>query len=515
MSEMLTLAARLRQTSDRYGDVVATIFHDNQRKSTYAELNRASNQVANGINGLGIIGNERVAVLDRNSDLFIEILFGISKAGGAYMGINFLLSAPEVKFILNDSSASILFVGVEFYEIIEAIKGDLPKLVHIIAIDGGHTNWPDYVSWKNGHDDTDPNFKKALKSDVWQLYTSGTTGRPKGVCITEKAFSIAADIFMEDVYQLGVAERQLVCLPLIHNFGLVNALFSVAQGATSVITRDWEAGKILGCITDQNIRIASFVPVMIRRLCDRSRAGNEKITSLKRIIYGGASISKELQLEARYFFNCELCQVYGMTENIGMTTCMPPGTDLESGNLWSSVGAPYRECQVKIVSESGKQLDTGETGEILVKSPWLMKGYWGQPDATAETIRDRWLHTGDGGYLDENGFLFLRDRIKDMIISGGENIYPAELENIIAEHPSIFEACVIGVPDETWGEIPVAVLVCNEGENITHPELQEFLSGRLANFKIPKKIIVRESPLPRNATGKILRRLVRKDAGNA
>jgi acyl-CoA synthetase (AMP-forming)/AMP-acid ligase II len=504
------LADRFHRAATLYGNATAMIYHDQQRETTYSELNNYSNQVADGLCSLGLNKNERVGILDRNSDRFLEIILGVNKAGGTFMGINFLLSAAEVRFILEDSAATTLFVGAEFFQLIESIEGDLRALEHIIAIDGRHPRWINYDQWKLGCNGSGVQVDKHAESDIWQLYTSGTTGKPKGVRISEAAFSRAADTCMREFSQLDAGERQLVCLPMIHNFGLVNTLFGVTQGATSVITRKWDDAEVLRCLNHYEIALASFVPVMVKQLCAAADANDYRVTSLRRILYGGANISKELQLRARDVFKCELCQVYGMTENIGMSTCMPPGIDIDGNNLWSSVGAPYSDCEIKIVSETGGVAASGDTGEIIVRSPWLMSGYWNRPDATAETLVDGWLHTGDGGYLDDNGFLFLRDRIKDMIISGGENIYPAELENVIVKHPAVLEVCVVGVPDEHWGESPAAVVVPESGEHLQPEDLLEFLQGKLSKFKTPKQVVFRDSPLPRNATGKVLRREVRE-----
>ena len=239
MEMRLTIAEVVRQQAIENGDARACIYHDAQRSLTFAELDRETNKVANGLLEPGLAGNRRIGILDRNSDVFMEVLLGVAKSDNAFMGINFQLAAPEVQYILEDSQAPVLFVGKEFYSIVEEIESQLGYLSQIIAMDGCHPRWPDYRSWKEGFSAEDPKIPQDFNRDIWQLYTSGTTGRPKGVRISEASFRKAADIVLNDVLKTEKGQTQLLCLPMIHNFGVTMLLFGLMRGSTSVITREW------------------------------------------------------------------------------------------------------------------------------------------------------------------------------------------------------------------------------------------------------------------------------------
>jgi len=370
------------------------------QETSFAQLDSRSNGVANGLIAAGINPNDRVAYLGKNLDVYYEMLFGTVKSRAAFAVMNYRLAAPELQFVLDDSDAVILFVSEDFYDLAKQVLPDCPKLKTIIAIEGGHDNWADYTAWRDGHSTDDPNLTSDLQDDVVQLYTSGTTGLPKGVQLTNKnfnAFFNQAENMMWAAYDVG--DPVIDAMPLFHIAGLNIGLLSLAQGAKAVILREIHPLVILDLIEQQKIKHGFLVPAVILMLTQVPGVENRDFSSFKIMAYGASPIAESLLLEAAELFGCQFTQVYGLTETTGVGTFMlPEHHDPARGKL-RSCGVPYPNTDIRCVDEEGKEVAPGKVGEITIRTGELMKGYWKRAEATAEAIRDGWFYTGDAGYL--------------------------------------------------------------------------------------------------------------------
>jgi len=486
----------------------AVFFED--RALTYAMLDERSNRVANGLSAWIIERQGRVAVLDFNSATFAEIFFGTAKIDCTTVGINARLAGAEVLHIVNDSTAKVLFVGAAHYALVGQIAERFETVVQIIAIDGGHPRWPAYGEWRDAQSAAAPAIELSESSDVIQLYTSGTTGLPKGVCHTNRTWNLLARAGRDAEWgDYGAETVTFVCMPLFHVAGFNLLCLTLAGGGTAVITRKMDVAEILYAVPGYRVTDTLFVPAMIAAILAHPDAAATDFSSLRFICYGAAPIADELLQRARALFGCGFIHLYGLTENLGAATFLPSAMHRAELGKLRSCGRPYATAALKIVDESGAQLPPGAVGEILIRCDWIMRGYWRNPAATAEAVRDGWLHSGDAGYLDADGYLYIHDRIKDMIVSGGENVYPAEVENALLGHPAVADVAVIGVPDERWGEAVKAMVVLKPGATLVAADIIEFARQRIAGYKLPKSIDAIDV-LPRNASGKVLRRELRE-----
>ncbi|KCZ88395.1 long-chain-fatty-acid--CoA ligase [Hyphomonas jannaschiana] len=487
-----------------------TAFWFEGETTTYQDLDTYSSQVANGLIGAGIEPDDRVGYLAKNTSQYYEMLFGAAKARAVMTAVNTRLAAPEVKFILSDAGAKVLFVGKDFYAMAEEIRAELPDLVQIIAIDGGHPEWPDYREWRDSQSAALPGLTPKADDDVIQLYTSGTTGLPKGVQLTNANYHA----LFEQAGQLewssyGAGEGVMNAMPLFHVAGVNLGLLGAIQGARTVVLREIDPQVILSLIEEQNIMHAFWVPAVILMLTQQPNVRDIDWSNLKQVFYGASPITESLLLEAQEIMGARFTQLYGLTETVGAATFLPPEAHNPSWGKLRSCGVPYPGAVIRCVDETGEPVPAGEVGEIVIKAGFVMKGYWNRPDATEESIRNGFFHTGDAGYFDEDGFLYIHDRVKDMIVSGGENVYPAEVENAIFGHPAVADVAVIGVPDEKWGEAVKAIVVAKPGETPTPESIIAWAKERIAGYKCPKSVDVIEA-LPRNPSGKILRKDLRE-----
>ena len=489
-------------------DEIALLYKDEE--TTFGELDARSNQVANGLKALGIGPDMRVGYLAKNTAVYYEMAFGASKVRAVMNGINTRLAAPEVQFIVADAQISVLFVGPEFYQMIDDIKSECPALKHIITIEGSHGDWPLYEGWRNAFANKAPDIATRGDDDVIQLYTSGTTGQPKGVMLTNdnyKSYMHQCSLLEWATYDVGDAVMN--AMPLFHVAGVNVGLLGVAQGAKTIILPEIVPQNILDLIEQEKIAHAFWVPAVILMLSQQPDFRTRDYSSLRQVFYGASPITEELLVEAVEVFDARFTQVYGLTETVGGATFLPPEAHNPSWGKLRSCGLPYPTTIIRCVDGDGNQVPTGEVGEIIIKSGFVMKGYWNRPEATKEAIKDGFFYTGDVGYFDEDGFLFIHDRIKDMIVSGGENVYPAEVENAIFSHPEVADVAVIGIPDEKWGESVKAIIVAKEGTNPTPESIIAWAKERIAGFKCPKTVDT-ITEMPRNPSGKILRKDLRE-----
>jgi long-chain acyl-CoA synthetase len=342
------------------------------------------------------------------------------------------------------------------------------------------------------------------------MYTSGTTGLPKGVMLSHANICGAAAVAAD--WGLSPAATALVCMPLFHMSGTSWGLVALYRGSRLVLLRDPEPAAVLTAMGSEGVTHALLVPAVIAMLLAHPACATTDFSALELVLYGGSPISVELLTAGMDRLGCRFLQLYGLTESTGLATMLTPEDHVSDTRerLLRSVGRPGPGVQLSIVDpDTGRPVRVGDVGEVWLRGDNVMRGYWGNQEATDDTVRDGWLRTGDAAYLDEDGFVFLHDRVKDMIVSGGENVYPAEAERVLRQHPAVADLAVIGVPDDRWGETPKAVVVPVPGSAVTEAELLEFVRERLAHYKCPTSVDFVDE-LPRNATGKVLKRALRE-----
>ena len=499
-----SLAESLRWRCKESASDTAIKFLD--REQTYAEFDSNSNLVAQGLLDLGIEPNSRVAYLAKNTDYFFEIFFGSLKTKSVVVGVNWRLAAEEVAYVLEDSKSEVLFVSSDFFNIIDQIEEKL-SLKKIICIDGDHKDWLIYEDWKKSFEDIDPNLSSNEDDDVIQLYTSGTTGHPKGVQLTNKNFYAATDLTIETI-PFPAGSKSMICMPVYHVAGTNFGIWGLLQGCNNVIIPEVDPGLILELVESEKIEMVLWVPAVILFLIQHPNIAKTDFSSLKMVLYGASPIAEDTVTKAIEIMKCGFYQVYGLTETSGAITCLIPEDHDPKRNKLRSCGKALPGVEIKIIDEDGMEVSQGNVGEILTKSDLNMKGYWNNSEATEKSIQDEWFYSGDAGFFDEEGFLYIHDRVKDMIVSGGENIYPAEVENALMSHAEILDAAVIGVPDEKWGESTKGFVVLSKDSNLSSEDIISFTKSKIASYKCPKSIEFIEM-LPRNPSGKVLRRELR------
>lgn len=507
--QVKTIADIVRVQNATSGDCVAQIFEG--RTTTYSQLHDASSRVAQGLLAQGCKPDTRIAFMGKSSDVYFELLYGSAKARNVIVGVNWRLAAPEVAYVINDAQCEVIFVGKEFYDIIQQVLPDCPTVKRVIALDGGHGDWTGFDEWRDGFPADDPHMPIAGDDDVIQLYTSGTTGHPKGVQLTNNNY---ISIFEQGVKGDGWAnwsssDVNLVCMPLFHVAGVNVGVIGHAHGTKNIIIRDVDPALILSLVAEHKINIAFMVPAVIMFLMQQPNIKDADLSSLRQVLYGASPISEALLVQAQERFKCDFMQVYGLTETAGGGTMLSAADHAPGRGKLRSCGKPGFGLEVRIVGDDNQDVPQGEVGEILIRGGSVMKGYWNRPEATAEAIdKDGWFRTGDAGFMDEEDYIFIHDRVKDMIVTGGENVYPAEVENALFAHEAVADVAVIGIPDERWGEAVKAIVVLQPGVEAPAADIIAWVKTRIAGFKVPKSIDFIDA-LPRNPSGKILRRELR------
>ena len=488
----------------------AVALHFEGRHLTFGELDRRTNRVANGLIAEGMRPQTRIAILSKNTPAFFELWFGAAKADVVLVPVNFRLAPPEVAFVVEDAGAQLLFVGADFYPLVEKLADQLKSVRRIIALDGPHGSWARYSDWLAAQPERDPGIEIAPAHCAIQMYTSGTTGQPKGAQLSHANLLRLLPGALEHFGDWHDGDVNLVCMPLFHIGGSGWGLIGFYCGVESVLMRDPDPAAILRLIPEYRITKAFFVPALMLFLLQAPQCAATDFSTLELIVYGASPAPLDLVRRAVKAFGCDLAQVYGLTETTGAITYLGPEAH-NSGDAerLKSCGQAMNGVELRVVDAAGKDVATGEVGEVVCRSTQVMLGYWNQSEATKRAIRDGWFHTGDAGYLDAEGYLYIYDRVKDMIISGGENIYPAEVESALFSHPAVADVAVIGVPDEKWGESVKAFVVKKPGVEVTPEDLIVFARERIAGYKVPRSIDFIDA-LPRNPTGKILKRELRK-----
>lgn len=504
------LSELLKERAQKHPTRTAMIFQG--RETSYGVLDARASQVANALIDAGVEQRSRIAYLGKNSDLYFELMFGAVRAGAVFVAINWRLAPPEVAYVLQDSESVLLFVEKDFLPVVERVRNDLPLLREVIVMDDPAAGYVDFTAWRDQQSARDPKTPVGKNDPVLQMYTSGTTGHPKGVMITNIGVSALRVTEGQDgdwaVW--GDDEICLVSMPIFHVSGTCFAIWGFHTGATNVILPQADADAIVDAIVNHRVTKLLIVPALIQMILERPDIDKVDLTSVRTLYYGASPISGDLLARSLAVFGCNFVQLYGMTETSGTIAHLGPDQhDVKGTPRMASCGRAVAGVEIRIVDENGRTLPPREIGEIVIKSPTIMLGYWRKEEATQEVLRDGWYYSGDTGYLDEDGYLYICDRIKDMIVSGGENVYPAEVEKALQSHPAVREVAVIGVPDKKWGEAVKAVIALKPGATATAEELIAYARTLIAGYKVPKSIDFMDS-LPRNAAGKILRRELRK-----
>jgi acyl-CoA synthetase (AMP-forming)/AMP-acid ligase II len=503
-----TLHARCALHARQCPDHLAIICEG--REVTYAELHHRSNQTANALIAEGLRPGARVAYLGRESEHYFDIALGCAKSGTVLVPINWRLTSREVDHVLRDSGAELLFIERDFQPVADRLRPVLPSLRTVIVMDTPGSRADGFLRWRAGHPGTDNDPGTGRDDAVVQMYTSGTTGLPKGVVLAHRTFFVLTENMKQaglDWFDWYLDDRSMSCFSGLHLAGMGWFMYGFATGCTHVVMRMFIAEEAVRLIRDHAVTIIFAAPAMLRMLLAEPDASREAFRSLRKVTYGGSVIAPTLLRQCIDRLDCELAQMYAAAESGCGVTCLTPAEHWPGNPKLNSVGRPCPGNDVKILSADGEVLPAGQVGQICVQTPALFIGYWHQPQTTSKALVDGWLHMPDAGYLDDEGYLFVLDRIDDAIIVAGQNIYPAEVEMALAEHPAVADSAVVGVPDTRWGQAVRAVVVLHEDQQATVRDLMLFLRGRLADFKIPTQYDFVDS-LPRNPTGKVLRRVL-------
>jgi len=484
------------------------------RRFTYAQFDARTNRLANALFKLGIRPGNNVAVLQYNYPETLESIFACFKSGCGAIPINFRLHPKEFAFIIDHAEAKAVILSPEFNESIQDVRQEMPKVKYFISLAGGHGDLLNYKGLISGESDQWVDVDVHPDDLAWLFYTSGTTGRPKGAILTHRNLLAVTMNFYADMSPLGPNDAVLHAAPLSHGSGIY-ALPNIGKASANIIleSKSFDPELVLKTIEECRITNMFAAPVMVTMMIHSDAIDKHDLSSLKCLNYGGAPFYVEdLKAAIQKLGPC-LVQLYGQGESPMTITYLPTRDHVLDGTAeqmkrLASAGIARTDVEVAIFDEDDKEVPVGEMGEIVTRSDLVMKGYWRDQKSTAETLRNGWLHTGDIGCLDEKGYLYIMDRSKDMIISGGENIYPREIEEVFVRHPAVREVAVIGVPDPKWGEAIKAVVALVPGESATEEELIAFCKDNIASYKKPKSVhFVNE--LPKSSYGKILKRELR------
>ena len=512
-TELLTISSSICPDRD------AIVFEG--KRFSFSTLAERATRLSNALMGLGVEKGDKVAMLQVNCSQYAEAYFATAKLGATYVPLNFRAKAEEITYMVNFSETDVLLVGQRYVDLANSIRGQLPRVRSYISLEGTTANMIEYESMLSGAE-TEEVFTDNDDDDTTMLmFTAGTTGQPKGVMLTHENL---CTYVLNNVTPVDpeVEEKNILTVPMYHIAGMQAVLAAVYGGRTLVIQRQFEASEWMELVEAERVTRAMMVPTMLKQLIENPEFRQRDLSSLQIITYGAAPMPLEVISKAiEELPNTRFINAFGQTESASTITMLTPedhiieGTPEEKARKLKrlgSIGRPLDDTSVKIFDENGSELLPGEVGEIVAKGPRVMKGYWKADEATSQTIQDGWLYTGDIGYMDEEGYIFLAGRAKDIIIRGGENIAPQEVEAVLCSHPAIDDAAVIGVPDPQWGEAVRAIVVLKKGSQATSEEIMEYCRSRLASYKKPESVVFVDS-LPRNPLGKVLKRVLREEHG--
>jgi len=494
--QFLTERAKISANMEAWVDLVTG------ERTTFRQANARANQVAHALRSLGLAPGDRVAALMSNVPLHAEAYFASAKAGFLFVELNWRLTVPELSYQLMDSGAAAILYGDDQQPLIEPLREQF-LATRFINIDDPQVL--DRIKAASTHE---PPIGATLEDPLFMMYTSGTTGRPKGALMPHRA-NIAWLNSMMATSDLHVGDRQIVVAPLFHIAGLGMTMAAVCRGMTTVLMRTFDPAVMWDVIERERISGFFAVPAMLNFMYGHPRRKTADTSTLRWVVCGAAPVPVTL-IEAYAAMGIDIHQVYGATETHGGICLI---TNENARRKVGSTGLPYFGIDVRVVDKAGNDVPPGVPGEVITRGPHLISGYWNLPDATREAIRDGWFHTGDIAEVDEEGFVYIKDRSKDMVISGGENVYPAEVENVLLAHPGVKQAAVIGQPSAKWGECLCGVIVMAESwagdEAELVEELKTHVQARLARYKQPKTYVFVDE-LPLNPSGKVLKRVLRE-----
>ena len=499
-----SLASIVREFGDRSPNAPALTFEG--ATLSFGDLDLRSSKVANALTGLGVIHGDRVAILAKNQPEFYELAFGCNKIGAIYVGLNWRLAPPEITAIVADATPKVIIVGPDQHPLLsDDARSSVSRVI---------TLGTEYDQWRDRAESTDTDFAGAPDDVALLLYTSGTTGLPKGVMLTNEGMSFTTRLGAE-TWGMSCDSVNLVAMPMFHIGGIGYGLSTMANGGHTVLMREVDTQAIIETIATYGVTHSFFVPAVVQLLLNTPGVETADLSSLELLSYGASPIGDALLRQALAVFGCNFMQVYGMTETSGTVVALAPEDhhpDGEGARLLRSCGKALPWVEVRVIDPGTlDDVAVGSVGEIWLRSGMVTAGYWNKPDASAEAIQSGgWLRTGDAAYQDADGYIYLFDRFKDMIVSGGENVYPAEVENVLADHPAVAEVAVIGIPHEKWGETVRAMVVRRPGHDVTDTELIEFARTRVAKYKCPTSVGFTDV-LPRNASGKLLKKDLRRE----
>jgi len=487
---------------------------DEQRTLSFFEARQRVDHIAARLAASGLRKGDRIALLGKNSIEFFFMYLSCARLGVVPVGINYRLTPAESAFIVRDASAKILFADAELIgPVASACEG-----VSAVCLFGEHPDHTAFEQWLGGDASSLERADIGPDDTMSQMYTSGTTGLPKGVLLSHS--NIISNVYqtaMGSEYTFMAGDEFLLVAPMYHAAGIMIGYTGVLQGLTLVIHREYDSARVVETLQRRPIAAVTLVPAMLQMIVD-SVPGLEdmRFEDLRLIYYGASPIAVPLLRRAIKIFDCDFTQGYGQTEAnsiVAMLSASDHRRALDGRpGILATCGRAAFSTELRVIDSEGAALPAGEAGEIIARGPQVMQGYWKNPEATAQTLRAGWLYTGDVGCFDEEGYLTIVGRMKDMIISGGENIYPAEIENVLTLHPGVHEAAVIGVSHHKWGEVPLAIVVANGGKSPATAEVQAHCRKHLAAFKVPAHVHLIDA-IPRNPSGKILKQQLRNDIG--
>jgi long-chain acyl-CoA synthetase len=498
----------LEHAESLYGERTALV--DGDTTLTFREAGVRIRRVAGGLLGLGLHPGVHIAILANNSHRYYESYFAAHYAGMPLAPLNIRLAADELEFIMQDGEIRALLVGPEYLELLASFRHKLPDLEHVIVL--GETTADGTISYESLVEGSDPVAKAARdwhEDDLLNLcYTGGTTGLPKGVMLTQRNV-IANAQHIQMTFGFHEEDAWLHVAPMFHLADAWACYVMTMMGAKQVFIPGFGPDAFLGAVQAEKVTASILVPTMVNFVINHPSVRDYDVSSLRVVLFGGSPMAVNRVQAAKEIFGPIVCQAYGMTETAPLLTSQKLewlDYDTPAGiERLASCGREVIGVRLRLVDDEGHDVPAGGVGEIVARGQNVMKGYWKRPEETEDALRGGWMHTGDVARVDEQGFYYIVDRAKDMIISGGENIYTTEVENALYEHPSVLEAAVIGIPNEQWGEAVHAVVMLRPDHSASDDELIEYCHSRIAGYKCPKSVSFSEEPLPKSGPGKILK----------